>query len=123
MAITIKIKMNPSAQELKTKFGSIDFEGFLNRKITELAYRIERESKQVTPVDTGRLRASIYTEIGNLKAKVQPDVFYDIFVHEGTRYMRARPFMLWGTETATTNFESDLNRDLERHIQSKIGKS
>lgn len=52
-------------------------------------------------LDTGRLRAdTTVREIGPMRATIYPTVFYAIFVHEGTRFMRRRPFMQVGVENA-----------------------
>ena len=61
--------------------------------IKKSALLVEGQGKINAPVDTGRLRASILTEIEPLRATVSPTVSYAVFVHEGTRYIRSRPFM------------------------------
>jgi HK97 gp10 family phage protein len=61
--------------------------------IRKASLLVEREGKINAPVDTGRLRASISTDIFPLSAEVHTNVNYAIYVHEGTRHMRARPFM------------------------------
>lgn len=106
----------------------LQVKSFLQGEVKRFAFLVERGAKQVTPVDTGRLRASIKVDIGNLKARVAPNVFYDIFVHEGTRFMRARPFLFWGVQTAQRGFDRRSAARLERAIQkilirtSTIGK-
>ena len=45
------------------------------------------------PLDTGLMRSSIITNIGALRAEIFPTVNYAIYVHEGTRFMRERPFL------------------------------
>ena len=120
MGATINITIKPDLATLAKKFGKTDIGGFMNKKIRELAFLIERESKKVTPVDTGRLRASIGVSLRRDSATIRPDTNYALFVHEGTKYLRARPFMLWGAETATEGFEQRLAKELETHIKVKI---
>ena len=69
---------------------------------------IERESKKVSPVDTGRMRASITDGIlfKSLYGEIGPTTKYAIYVHEGTRYVTSRPFMRWGFEAAVPNIRS-----------------
>lgn len=44
-------------------------------------------------IDTGLLRSqTVVREVSDVRASVYPLVHYAIFVHEGTRYMRQRPF-------------------------------
>lgn len=117
----IRITFNPSMAKVARKFGNINVKGFLQKKVDELAFLVEREAKLVTPVgETGHLRGRMTTDVGNLRAKIQTNVPYDIFVHEGTRYMRARPFMFWGAQTAGKGFDMKIAKDLEVEIQRKV---
>lgn len=65
----------------------------LNKAIQRTVLTIGRTSRQLTPVDTGRLRASTYERFSNLKGEVGTNTEYDVFVHEGTRFMKARPYL------------------------------
>jgi HK97 gp10 family phage protein len=65
----------------------------LQNVIYKASLLVEREAKIGAPVDTGRLRASIATDIHPMKATIEPHVEYARYVHDGTRYMKARPFM------------------------------
>lgn len=90
----------------------------LSRAVRKSALLVERESKRQAPVDTGRLRGSIYTTILPFYATVQPKTNYAIFVHEGTRFMTSRPFMKWGAESAEPQinalFEQEVRKALEQ---------
>ncbi len=118
----VTLHFNPSLDELRNKFGDIRIDNFLRDQVQKIAFRVEGEAKKITPVDTGRLRASITTRLGNggFQALVQPNTTYMFFVHEGTRYMRARPFMTWGANSATMGLDADIARDLEKVIQEAI---
>jgi HK97 gp10 family phage protein len=70
----------------------------LNDAIKKSIYMIERNAKGRTPVDTGRLRASYETTFAPLVGSISPTAYYAIYVHEGTRYMQARPFLREGIE-------------------------
>ena len=72
----------------------------LTNAIKKSALLIEAESKPLTPVDTGRLRGSIKSDIKKLEAKIAPHVNYSVYVHQGTRYMKGRPFLKQGMEKA-----------------------
>ncbi len=65
----------------------------LNTAIKKAALVIQSQSMVNTPVLTGRLRASHTSTFSNLKAIIQPNTDYAFFVHYGTRYMKARPFL------------------------------
>ncbi len=66
---------------------------YLNEAIQKSIFLIEGQSMIRTPVRTGRLRASHTTQFSSLKGSVGPTAFYAPFVHNGTRYMKARPFL------------------------------
>lgn len=77
---------------------------YLRTASMQSAFLVERYAKLVTPVDTGRLRSSIATSLGvrdrGITSIVQTNVNYAIFVHEGTKTLRSRPFMKQGVDRA-----------------------
>lgn len=81
------------------------------------SFLVERESKKLTPVDTGRLRASIFTTILPFKAIVQPKTNYAIFVHEGTKFMRGRPFMQQGLDKAKSQIDRIINKEINQVLK------
>ena len=84
--------------------------------VKDSAFLIERESKLRAPVDTGRLRASIFTTIRPFSAIVEPKVKYAIYVHEGTRFMRPRPFMQLALDDNQTKVEGIFKKHIDRSI-------
>lgn len=121
--MNVRITFNPSMADLNRKFGDIHIEKWLATWVNEIALRIENESKQVTPVDTGRLRSSIHVfNAGSLRAFVNTDTEYAVYVHEGTRYMRARPFMEWGVQRVISGngLAQDMSQDLEKYVQQAV---
>ncbi len=65
----------------------------LNKAIATAVVMVERDSKINTPVDTGVLRASTYTTLKSLYGEIGTNTSYDIFVHEGTRHFKGRPYL------------------------------
>lgn len=65
----------------------------LSMAIRQTVLSISRESRQRTPVDTGRLRASTYERFSSFRGEVGTNTEYDVFVHEGTKFMRGRPYL------------------------------
>jgi HK97 gp10 family phage protein len=61
---------------------------------------IESSAKRNAPVDTGRLRASINSEISRVRGGVGVGVKYASFIEFGTYKMAARPFLFpaWNME-------------------------
>jgi HK97 gp10 family phage protein len=81
--------------------------------IAENAYLLESKSKDITPVDTGRLRSSIGTELNGLKAKVSVGANYAKFVEFGTRYQKDQPFFFNTWAWVKPKLIADLKRAIK----------
>lgn len=59
-------------------------------------------------IDTGNLLNSIqireYVRAGAIVERIGTDVDYAVYVHNGTRYMRANPFLVDGLRSAMRRF-------------------
>jgi len=122
MANTVSVSIAPNPTELANAFFRMDVSSFLKKQINQLAMSVERYAKQLTPVDTGRLRASINTQpqLGGISAVVSTNTDYAIYVHDGTRYMRARPFMTMGAAYAQVAELKDVNIRLDKQITDEF---
>lgn len=87
----------------------------LQKDIEKAALLLERRAKQNCPVDTGKLRASITTEVGKLEAEVGTNVEYAQYVEFGTSKQSAQPFMRPALDKAITQ----LNRDMAKTLGGK----
>jgi phage gpG-like protein len=128
----LKIKITTNANEAAHAFSRVDLRNKLNEIIKKLALYVEGESKKETPVDTGRLRGSIYTSLSQLRAIVGPRVAYAAWIHEG-RMLRGgrwvhlkglgvagtpsggKPFMELGAAAAVDkiNVQQEIKRELD----------
>ena len=90
----------------------------LDSAIKRSVLMVGRSSRQLTPVDTGRLRASHLEVFKPLYGEVGTHVNYDVFVHEGTRYMRARPFM----QDAVNENKREINNLFTQELQEALHK-
>lgn len=94
----------------------------LGSAITRATLLVKRESQIRSPVDTGRLRGSHITRVNlgytlqGIEGIVEPTVNYAIYVHEGTRYMRPRPFLRLALESQS----SEINRLLTEATQNTL---
>jgi HK97 gp10 family phage protein len=89
-------------------------------------YRVEREAKlnvsgRMVNVQTGRLRSSISLSSSlALRAEphvvISPHVFYAKFLHFGTRYIKARPFMT----KAYSSVKNQIRRDMQGLLKKVI---
>lgn len=108
--VNITIKNLPEIRRAFSKAPQLTVK-YVNRAIARSLLKIERDSKLNTPVDTGYLRASHTTRLSSLRGEIEPVAQYAIYVHEGTRFMRSRPFLL------------DAVNENERYVQDEFEKA
>jgi HK97 gp10 family phage protein len=65
----------------------------VQRIVTKGGYDIEASAKLRAPVDTGHLRASISTDVGDLGFEVGPTAEYGGYVELGTSRMSPEPYL------------------------------
>ena len=72
-----------------------------------------------SPIDTGQMRQGIQSFTGRMKATIKTSkrTPYAIYVHEGTRKMRARPFFEITVKEEKRDIEKFFNKALERAIK------
>jgi len=121
VVITLKVRGFRQLQKNFRKAPQVTFRE-LNKAIKIVGWMITRKSKDVTPVKTGALKGSIRPSFEPLKTIIEPHKNYGLYVHEGTKYMKARPFLKWGVENSVTDVENVLSRAVQRvlNIISKI---
>lgn len=91
----VKIKIKNLAQ-IRSAFrrSPIIMTKNLRKAIEKALITVQRQSVINAPRRTGFLKASHqHRMLSNLSGYVQPTADYAIFVHEGTRFMRSRPFL------------------------------
>lgn len=91
-----------------------DIDDIVERELTDSANNIEKQAKNITPVDTGRLRASIKADVRGLEANIGTDVEYARFVHDGTYKMEARPFLYEAADGELEGIEDKIADDIAR---------
>lgn len=96
-------------EELAAKFDKAgpDFLDIKLRLLKRMTITAEGAAKKVTPVDTGTLRRSITHRVEPTATHgvIGTNVEYARFVHDGTKYMRARPFLKQGIENSLPTFD------------------
>lgn len=89
----------------------------LSKAIKNVSYKVQGESMKITPVRTGFLRGSHRTTFqGALHGTVEPTASYAYFVHEGTRFMRKRPFL----ENAVEFSQGFTDAEMELAVQDTL---
>lgn len=109
----MQIKGLDKLEAISKHIGAVNTGKIVNQALKQAAYIIEGESKKVTPVDTGFLRSSITTAFGSKEAILAPRASYGVFVHEGTKFVRGRPFFEWGAEKGKPEVENAIKIMLE----------
>lgn len=73
----------------------------------KILFTVLRNSQRATPVKTGTLRRSETTrmEAQGTRGFIGTNVKYAGFVHDGTKYMEARPFFKEGIEDSKSEVE------------------
>ncbi len=74
-------------------------------------------------VDSGRLRGTVTGQVVSFTAteaegKVGTNVYYGIYVHEGTKWMEERPFLVDALKNKQDEIKNMHSRELKRNITS-----
>ena len=96
----------------------------IGRAIRASAYIIEGEAKkaltygETRAIRTGRLRAdTVVQELSTYRASIYPTVHYAVFVHEGTRYMRPRPFMTKAADEGVGPVQQVFQKEIDNALK------
>lgn len=111
-------------REIKSAF---DKSPFLMAKELDIAIKktvliVHGQSVRNTPVDTGRLRASTYSKFQPLRGEVGTNTNYDVFVHEGTKFMKARPYLKDAVESSNVEANRFFTSAVD-NVLSTLGKA
>lgn len=80
-----------NASALQSKLANLpkNLDKAVDRAFLKIGLLIERHAKFLTPVKTGRLRASIFTVVGRLQATVATNTDYAVYVHNQVPFLTA----------------------------------
>jgi HK97 gp10 family phage protein len=121
MSVTIAIKLDGGDKLTKALVGiPSEFRSAFGKVLSKASFLIQREAKILTPVDTGRLRASIFVVNRSLQSEISTNTNYAVYVHEGTQYMTARPFMKQGAEAASSDIRSIVEDEISNSLDKMI---
>jgi len=95
-------------KELKAKLEKLDLnlKGKVSERLAEIGNLIEERAKQLAPVRTGRLRASIYSRLANWILTVGAKAPYARYIEFGTRWIRPRHFLLGAIQENLSKIEN-----------------
>ncbi len=100
--------------DMNFSFRDLDIDDIVERELTESAHNIEEQAKNITPVDTGRLRASITADVKGLEANIGTDVYYASYVHDGTSEIEPQPFLYPVADGILEGIEDRIADDIVR---------
>ena len=106
---------------LKSNLQHVDVKDEMATAVAKAAMLTERGGKKAITgperaIKTGALRSSIVVNrLTRDSAHIGPTMSYGIYVHEGTRFMRPRPFMTTGLKMEAKSIE-DVLRGTGLHI-------
>lgn len=118
---TVKIKNLNEIKRAFNKAPALTVKA-LNKAIQRSIFQVERDSKQNTPVRTGYLRSSHITNFTDLRGELIPEADYAIYVHEGTRFLRPRPFLMDALNTNERMVQDEF-KDAVQSVLDDIGRS
>lgn len=114
----MEIKISSDTEKILREFNKTEtVEKDVSKLIKNTLHNIERDAKKSCPVDTGRLRGSITTNIiSTYSGEVGTNVEYAGWVEYGTRYQSAQPYF----EPAVEKNEDKFNEELDKIIEELI---
>ena len=114
----MEIKISLDVEKILREFNKTEtVEKDVSKLIKNTLHNIERDAKKSGPVDTGRLRGSITTNIiSTYSGEVETNVEYAKYVEYGTRYQSAQPYF----EPAVEKNEDKFNEELDKIIEELI---
>lgn len=93
----------------------------LDYAIKRSVFDIKKQSQRITPVDTGLLRSRHYTRFGYFQGEVGTNTEYDIFVHEGTKFMTARPYLRDAVEVRGGFVQAEFEHAVQKTLDEIAG--
>ena len=86
--------------EVDTSGFNIDtgaIEKAISRELEDTAHKVERQAKELVPVDTGALRSSITTSGSRLTYDITASTPYAEYIEDGTKphTIEGNPYLIW----------------------------
>lgn len=105
----VSVRLTGMSEAIRAlRFYQTDKKARVRQTVATYTLLVETTAKQLAPVDTGRLRASIHSEFSNngLGGTVSTNVSYAQAQELGTRFHRAQPFMYPAAERWRVAYEA-----------------
>jgi HK97 gp10 family phage protein len=116
MVIDVRFKIKGMRElERILRRGNKEVENKAQKAFKKIAWLITTQVKRGTPVDTARLRRSIHPIIRGLMVEILTEVFYSVYVEDGTKYMKGHHMF--------KNVIDKMGNDIPQMILDEIKKS
>ncbi len=115
--LNVSLKIDSKKLEKYLASGSERVTRALQTAIAKGTLTAEGLAKRNSPFDTGRLASSIHSEIRPMFGQVQTNTEYAIFVHDGTRYMRPRPWMQQAADEVSGQMDAIIDAEINAAIE------
>lgn len=85
-----------------------EIEAGIEEILDKVAYNVQNDAKDDCPVDTGALQDDIKVYAAKLQRDIGNNIYYCIYVHNGTYKMKARPYLFNAFEKNNPGFIKDI---------------
>lgn len=91
----MNLRMEVDTSKLNIDAGSI--KSAVSKELDKTAHRIERQARELAPVDTYELRRSIVTQGGGLDYEIGTNLEYSEYIEDGTspHTITGNPYLYW----------------------------
>ncbi len=93
----------------------------LSIAIKTAVFLIQGSMTPQIPVLTGRLRGSAYSKFAPLRGEVGTNTNYDRFVHDGTKFMKGRPYLKMAIDDTSVETQELFTKAVQE-VLNTIGK-
>lgn len=94
----------------------------LSIAVKQTVFLIQGRMMPKIPVLTSRLRGSSYAKFEPLRGEVGTNTNYDRFVHDGTKFMKGRPYLTMAIEDSNTEIQQ-LFTKATQDVLNEIGNN
>ena len=113
MSIKVEIK---GLEELKSSFKKSPelVKKYIGEAINKSIQTIQAKAVPFTPKDTGFLKGSFSASFGTLRGSLENTAPYAGYVHDGTKFMKGRPYLEQGTRAAESAIQSFFDSAMDK---------
>lgn len=125
MSVSIKVDIRDKDNVERTlKMFPAQSRKYLTQGIHGAIFRLHAESQKQEnlqfkkPTHTTRLSFGRGIELRTLYGSIRPMTYYSIFVHQGTRFIKANPFMDRIAESGSRDVDKEINKSIDALMKS-----